>query len=273
MLGAVVYILRAKNNACIPLHHGRLAHAAFLSALKQLDAKLSTYIHDQTNPNPFAVSPLVFPAQSDADRHKMIRVKENEVATWRIAGLNDFFLPCLSVLRPGCVICIGDLRLAVEKCCLSPDEHADSGVLGKTDLWDACRHIPSIREIKFSFLTPTTFRFFDKDYPLPLPEYVFGSLAEKWTQNDTRGLLPLDKNTVRAVAADVFPGIWRGQSQAVAIKRERYVYAFTGEFTYNTGRLSAAWQQCFLLLAQFAVFAGVGRLTGQGLGWTKITYK
>jgi len=57
------------------------------------------------------------------------------------------------------------------------------------------------------------------------------------------------------------------------VKRNRpKINAFTGKFTYNLEKLTPNEQRLFLLLAQFAVFSGVGRLTGQGLGRVQIQY-
>ena len=274
MLGAAVYILRANNSATIPAYHGRLAHAAFLSALREVTPQVATYLHETQPQKPFTVAELFFSAKhtQKSSKQKFISVEQDTLATWRITGLNETFMPYLTSLTPGKIIRFNKLLLSIEKCCFSPDEHDDSGLISKSDLLAACFNVPQVEKISFSFLSPTTFRFFDCDYPLPLPSYVFGSLAEKWQQNDTTNLLPLDKSAIRDAAAALFPEEWQGKSCVLPVTENRYIHSFTGNFTYNTTKLSREQQQIFLLLAQFATFAGVGRLTGQGLGQTKMIY-
>ena len=49
--------------------------------------------------------------------------------------------------------------------------------------------------------------------------------------------------------------------------------AFSGRFSYDVTALNEEEQHALLLLAQFANFSGVGRLTGQGFGETRAMYR
>ena len=221
MLGAAVYILRAQNTATIPLYNGRLAHAAFLSAIREVNPRFANILHDTQPHNPFTVTGLAISSKMPqiCKKRNEIIVRQNERIFWRITGLNETFVPYLTFLVPGYTIRINSLALVVEKCCLSADEHNNSGLISKAELLAACLNVPQIEKISFSFLSPTTFRFFDRDYPWPMPSYVFGSLAEKWTLNDTQNILPLNKAAVRDVATAIFPEKWQGKSCVVPVKK------------------------------------------------------
>jgi len=271
MLSAAVYILRAQNSAALPAYHGRLTHGAFFAALQDIDPCLSNSIHDELNQKPFTVSQIL-PLRPHLRADETV-VNKNELVEWRVTGLNDLMAECLQTLQPGYVITLNGLQLKIEKTCLTPDEHDDAGRIRKIDLIAACRSVPQVREICFNFSAPATFRSFERDYPLPLPEFVFPSLAEKWTCNDSANLLTSDKTAVRELAVKVIPRSWSGNSMVLNVKRNRpKINAFTGKFTYNLEKLTPNEQRLFLLLAQFAVFSGVGRLTGQGLGRVQIQY-
>ena len=54
---------------------------------------------------------------------------------------------------------------------------------------------------------------------------------------------------------------------------EALLLAFTGRFSYLLTELETGAQTLLLMLAQFSVFAGVGRLTAQGFGRTRVEFK
>ncbi len=52
-----------------------------------------------------------------------------------------------------------------------------------------------------------------------------------------------------------------------------FILSFSGRFNYDVTALDEEEQHALLLLAQFATFSGVGRLTGQGFGETRVAYR
>ena len=271
MIGAAVYRLRAEQSAWLPVVHGRLMHAAFFAALRELSPELSGYVHDQMNLKPFTVSELRLPQQRLRQEHGRWQIPAGTILRWRVTGLTEMMVQAIAAIPPGYQLQAGGLQLVVECMSMDPGEEADSGALGEDDLIAACLAVPKVDEITFRFLSPVSFRVDDRDYPWPLPAYVFASLADKWNQAGLPG--NLDKTAIHAEAETIRPLVWQGQSQRVYFAHDRGVLAFTGTFTYDLRSLVPERQQLFLLLAQFAVFAGVGRLTGQGFGQTRITYR
>ena len=271
MIGAAVYRLRAQNSAWLPMVHGRLLHAAFFAALQDISPELSGFVHDQMNIKPFTVSELMPWKQTLRRQGSGWNIAAGTRLDWRVTGLNDVMLQAIAAIRPNHSFRVGRLLLVVEKLMMDPAEHPDSGILDENELIAACLQEPQIDEITFRFLSPVSFRADDHDYPWPLPEYVFASLADKWRQAGLPG--DFDKNTIREEAAVVRPLTWQGESRKVYFTRERGILAFIGRFTYDLRELAPERQQMFLLLAQFAVFSGVGRMTGQGLGQTRVIYE
>ena len=272
MLEAIVYRLRAKNTARIPLVHGRLMHAAFFSLLQEFNPELSAEIHDLQTQKPFTISELQKIRKSSRMGHTSpsLKITENTLLDWRVTAWDRRIIDCLQSLRPGFSFRIGSLELEVTDCAMSPAQHPDSGLLRREDLVAGCRFVPKIREITFSFLSPVSFRFFDRDYPWPLPEYVFGSLADKWSIGNPP--FPIDRSDLREIARSLSPCRWHGQSRTVYFKADRGTLGFVGEFSYSVAHLPPEEQRLLLLLSKFAVFSGVGRLTGHGLGQVRTRY-
>ena len=270
MLGAAVYRLSSKNTAQIPLVHGRLMHAAFFSLLEGIDPALSAYVHDTQQQKAFTVSEL-FGLPETARRKTGLLVNSDTQFFWRVTAWNNLLTQSIQAISPGTELRIGSLNLVIQACLLSPEEHREAGFLTEEYLMAACFSVPSVQEITFSFRSPVSFRCFDRDFPWPQPEYIFGSLIDKWAMTDCP--LSVDRPAVYALSQNLLPRRWHGRSHTVYLKKDRGTLAFDGEFTYGTAHLSTEEQQLLLLLAQFSVFSGVGRLTGHGLGQTRVRYR
>lgn len=272
MIGAVVYRLRAENSAWLPLTHGRFMHAAFFAALHELSPELSAYVHDHMNSKPFTVSELILPRQKIKKDANAWKIYPGTILHWRVTGLNEMMLQAMSAIPSGYGIQVGKLQLSVEKVLMGPSEHQEAGVLDEDELIAHCLEVPDIQEITFRFLSPVSFRYFEQDYPWPLPEYVFASLADKWNQN--RMPFQLERDEIRQEAKNFLPGEWRGQSRRIFFTPSRGVLAFEGSFSYGLPQaMPLERRQMYLMLAQYAVFAGVGRMTAQGMGQTRIMYR
>ena len=127
-----------------------------------------------------------------------------------------------------------------------------------------------VHTITFQFLTPVSFRYFQADMPLPKPDLIYGSLADKW--NQAAMPLHLEKDLVKQIALQCQLVQWEGKSSRIFFTPKQGVTGFTGVFTFDLRKLAHSDSQILLLLAQFSVFSGVGRLTGQGMGQARVTY-
>lgn len=59
MLGALLLHLRATGAGSMPVHAGRLLHAALFCMLRDKAPALSTVLHDDMQRKPFTVSDLI----------------------------------------------------------------------------------------------------------------------------------------------------------------------------------------------------------------------
>lgn len=270
MIGAVVFELVAENGERVSDAQGRLLHGALFSLLNGIDRGFASLVHDGMNVKPFSVAPLELPQNAPkVGKDRLLRA--GDVVYWRVAALDGAVLRALLAVPEGSAVEVGRLRLVLRRIIADSDERPDVGIIDETELIGACLAVPEVRVIEFRFLTPVAFRVGKSDWPMPTPTLVFSSLADKWTAAE----LPasFERNEVRADAERISPHAWKGETRHVFLGRDRGVTGFVGRFAYDISALPRDVQRAFLLLAQFAVFSGVGRLTAQGLGQTRTTYR
>lgn len=270
MIGAVVFRLKAEQNGRLPKTQGRLLHAAFFRILQFYSEELAACTHEDVRFKAFTVSELI-PAKEEKYAGGFLPVRQNDVFYWRVTVLDDSLLQAVLSVSQGYVIQAGSLPLSVEQIITDDDTFGATGILDVNELMAACLSVKAVKRITFRFTSPVSFRSFQDDYPFPLPQLIFGSIADKW---NLAGMpATFDKEEIREVAANLLPESWKGRTRQVFLKSDRGVTGFTGEFSFNVSMLTKEMQQLFLLLAQFAQFSGVGRLTGQGLGQAAVTFQ
>ena len=260
MLGAIIYRLKAKNTGTLVEFHGKLLHGALFSVLKEIDPEASQRIHDKVSTKIFS-SGLLEPEEAQMNKREMT-ILSGKVYRWRVAALNEEMLNLLLAIRKGMEIRIGRNIMVFEE--IVADGRYNTGVVEDDWLIAGALGINNARAITFHFLTPATFRRENMDYPFPLPELIFGSLARKWRDNGMP--VDLDPEEVKEIAWSVKPFVWEGRSVMGYSAKKQGITGFIGKFTYSLDDVSNEWRQIFLMLAQYADFAGVGRITGQGFG-------
>ena len=263
MIGAVTYELRAENSARLQFINGRFMHAAFFKILNEHSPKLGDFVHNQMNLKPFTVS-FLDPAERLENFEERWIVQRGNKFLWRVTALNAEILQAAKSVPVDYKIQAGALSLTVKKI------HTDSSV-AISDFISRAKNFSRVREICFEFVSPVSFRIDDFDAPYPRAELIFPSLADKWTQ----AAMPAgaDKKIIQELAAQVRLTQWQGRCQKFYLAPERGVTAFFGKFLYDVEALSRDVQKVFLLLAKFGEYAGVGRLTGQGFGQTRIEFR
>lgn len=268
IIAAVVLQLQAQNAGRLPVSHGRLLHAAFLNTIRSLDAELSAQLHNAVNKS-FSLGHL----QLQQSAQKMtFQLQAGTQAKWRICLMGDSAKAVLQLLQAGLRFQVGSVAFVVKEVYRTQSEHAQAGLTTTEYLEDQCAQMPPMERLTLEFLSPTTFRCDEHDYPWPKPELVFGSLAERW--NKISGKEHFDVEKVKKIAADyLLPERWQGSSKRVNVSPQHGVTGFVGSFTYKLTLLPPEFRAMFISLGEFAVFAGVGRLTGQGLGQVKIKYE
>ena len=267
MIGAIIYRLRAENSARLSFINGRLMHAAFFRVLHEMSPELEVFVHDNMNIKPFTVS-FLNPVTNLNSDSKAWYVSKGDKFFWRVTALNEDIIQAVLSIEIGQEIQVGALNLRFEKVIADKGIKSESGIIAVNELITSCKNSPPIKEINFHFLSPVSFRIDNYDAPYPRSELIFASLADKWTQAQMPA--SVDKKEIRELAEQIRLTQWQGQSKEFYFARDRGTLGFWGNFVYNVEALSEDIRRVFLLLAKFAEYSGVGRLTAQGFGQTRI---
>ena len=270
MIGAVVYELEAENGERVSDAQGRLLHGALFLLLKTVNPGFAALLHDGMNVKPFSSGPLELPKGTLQEGQDWI-LRAGDFVYWRITSLDSTLFDALLAVSPGTKIPVGRLCLVLRRIIADHDVRSDTGVIKINKLMDTCLAVPKIHTITFHFRSPVSFRVDKSDYPLPVPVLVFSSLADKWIAAEMPAVI--ERNEIRADAERVFPLAWRGETRRLYLGRDRGITGFVGRFSYDVSQLDVERQRIFLLLARFAEFSGVGRLTAQGMGQTRMTFR
>lgn len=261
MIGEIAYKLAAANSARIPFINGRLMHAAFFKILNSYAPALENFVHEKLNLKPFTVS-FLDPLKKIPSFESRWEVRRGDKFYWRVTGLNEEILRAAISIGEGYQLRAGDLLLTVEK--ISPV------LTAKTEFISAAKNFPTAAEVGFEFLTPVSFRIDNFDAPYPRADLIFASIADKWTQAQMPATV--DKNLIRELAAHIRLTLWQGRSKKFYLAHDRGTLAFWGNFQYDLQNLKPNEIKVCTLLANFAKFAGVGRLCAQGFGQTRVNF-
>ncbi|SEJ94291.1 Uncharacterized conserved protein [Deinococcus reticulitermitis] len=121
------------------------------------------------------------------------------------------------------------------------------------------------RQLRFEFLTPTTFRANDLDLPFPVPKTLFYGLQRRWEAFSDLHFGPeLNDWISRAVRVQDF-GL-RPRRAHFKGMRNAALTACVGEVEYLIARPGDAEPTFARLLADYANYSGVGYKTAYGLG-------
>ena len=117
--------------------------------------------------------------------------------------------------------------------------------------------------VKLHLGSPTAFKSAGHHFPLPLPELVFGSLADRWNAFSPVVLSP----EMRTFGHETI-GIsdFNLRSQRTSTKDEGMVIGGVGRVTYRLFTADRNWLAQVHMLANFAVYSGVGVKTAFGMG-------
>ncbi len=267
MIGAIVFELRALNSDSLPLYHGQQLHGLCFKIIEDFSPALATHIHNQMSIKPFTSADFEYPKQI-LGRNNRLYVQEGTFLRWRVTALHDDVLQAFLSLQPGHRIDLGNLHLQIERILINPERCAYSGLIDPTDMLAEFFSYMPPSALTLDFHSVTTFRSGVQDYPWPLPEFVFGSLADKWTALSMPG--DICAKQIRDTATAILPLQWQGKSRRINLSPKRSATGFMGQFTYSLAHLSPADQQLIALLAAYAEFSGVGRWTAHGLGQVRV---
>ncbi len=222
-------------------------NALFYYWLEAAEPSLARFVHDQADPKPFTLSPLM----ADGNGHFHLRVTLLEDQYWPYVEKG---------MQQERTIRVEDKIFALE---------GEPQVTHQTYIALA-QSVAARRDIVLRFDSPTSFKSREMVYPLPDPVLVFTSHCARWNAFVPEALqisAAWNEWVAQHVAVSRFElssQVFRfGDHQQIGcVGRVQYVVVGAGrEVEEGRGPLNA--------LADYAFFCGTGHKTTQGMGQTR----
>lgn len=250
---------------------GRHFHALFLSWVSSVDRELGTYLHDSQADKAFTLSFLQTNKRRIEQRENILQweykkpIPAGNACWWRITLLDDTLFGKLTHLwlnlNPEHPWHLGPADLHITSILGTPQSTQPwVNAMTYAQLYEQASD--SDRIISFSFATPTAFRQGQFDTALPTRDSVFNSLLQRW--NKYSGIeisnLPIES---------IFPSYFNINTEIVPDSRSKFI-GCVGEVTYRLmGDLDPIAIKQINVLADFALYSGVGRKTPMGMGMVR----
>ncbi|HAJ36711.1 MAG TPA: CRISPR-associated protein Cas6 [Chloroflexi bacterium] len=264
MLLSIILELTSQRAGVLPPHLGRAHHSVFLEWVAGFDAPLATALHDFEGVKPFTCSSLLGVTPTPDG----LPLRAGETVSVRITSLDAVLSSQLEAHLTESAPTQWNLHnhpFAVTAVICDARRNSWSGSTTCEEL--AARYLvageaPS-PTITLEFAAPTAFKSREMHIPLPLPGLVFGSLLDRWNAVSPVQL----PDDVRAFAEDtVAVSQYNLRSAAVRHKQNSVLIGGTGTITYRVLGGDRYWLACLNLLADFALYCGVGVKTATGMG-------
>jgi CRISPR-associated endoribonuclease Cas6 len=246
---------------------GKHLHALFLTLVSSVDRELGDRLHAQQAEKAFTLSPLQTGRQV---RDKLRWTHSRAIAAghpcwWRISLLDDDLFGRLRSLwlnlNPERSWHLGSANLQITSVLGTPQSMQPwAGFAPYSQLYGEASQVN--REIRLLFSTPTAFRQGQYDTALPTRETVFMSLLRRW--NEYSGLPFSD-----GIIEHLFPSFFDVRTEVAQHYRSSFI-GCVGQITFQVlGDVDAGTVKQLNTLADFALYAGVGRKTPMGMGMTR----
>jgi CRISPR-associated endoribonuclease Cas6 len=122
---------------------------------------------------------------------------------------------------------------------------------------------PPEDQIRLHFASPTAFKSHGKQIIIPLSDFVFRSLLRKWNKFAS---LKFDEAVKNYVNHHMAIKQYELHSRSIQYREKGYRFGGLGFVTYELLKDDRYWMAVLHVLAQYALFAGVGRGTTMGFG-------
>jgi len=254
---------------------GKHLHALFLTVVDSVDSALATQLHGQTSNKAFTISPLQLQGTGDRARqglpaHLLLAEHRRAVpagaSCWfRVSLLDEQLFSQLTQLwlnlNPQKPWHLGPADLFISRILGTANPHQPwANFVSYHSLYEQASE--TVTKIDLAFCTPTAFRQQKFDTSMPTPEAVFGSLLRRWNQYANR---PFESDILQPI----FPSFFDIQTQIAMEARSKFI-GCTGHVTYRImGDVPPETIKQINTLADFALYAGVGRKTPMGMGMVR----
>lgn len=276
-LVSLVVTLRPTKPATVPAHLGPACQAWFLDLVRAADPALAERLHGASRRRPYTVPSL---RDTGSARRGQVTLDPGQSVWVRFTSLEKrlsaVLLEEVAPRLPATVL-LGDAELAVETATADAEAHPWAGQSSYETLLQ--HHLLSSatpgRAMGLHFASPTTFRRTggtfegmrvpDHDLPLPLPDLVFGSLADAW---EAFAPVKLARDVRAFAAVGLSIRRFRLHTRWVNDGRSRR-WGMLGTCEYQALTDDPLWLRLLHLLAAFSFFCGTGRGTTAGWGQTR----
>ncbi|BAY41311.1 CRISPR-associated protein Cas6 (plasmid) [Nostoc sp. NIES-2111] len=249
---------------------GRHLHALFLTLVSSVDQALGDYLHSAKADKAFTLSPLQIQRQQKPNYHSLQFIHQRPISAgtacwWRVSLLDDTLFSQLTPLwlnlNPKHAWHLG-----------SADLHITSiqGTPQSTQLWaNACTYEQLYeqasdreRNLDFTLATPVSFRQGGYDNVLPTKDSVFNSLLSRW--NKYSGI------EIGSLAIEsVYPSAFNINTEVLTNYESKFI-GCVGRMGYRIlGDVEPLAIKQMNTLANFALYAGLGRKTTMGMGMAR----
>lgn len=265
MLASFVVHLKPKQLSPLGNTLGRSLHGLLLRLISEVDPHLANDLHSDSHTKPFTVSMLRGRLQRSNGQAVASPGETYEV---RYTVLREDVFNALSHILMGKmvyeeVVTIDGNPFDVTEIVVQPDRAG--GWAGLASYEELLRRAPVANRIALEFASPTTFRTGDVNLLFPLAGSVFGSYQRKW---ETFSPAPLPAGLDEFIGPSVVAERYELETRIVNYGRHQF-NGFVGFCQYRVLAEEPAYLRAVNALADFAVYAGTGLKTTQGLGQTK----
>jgi CRISPR-associated endoribonuclease Cas6 len=266
VLASFLVFLRPRSLAPLGRTVGRSLHGLLLDLVRQADPALAEALHAEAPVKPFTVSMLEGRFVSRGGRlhaapEEAYRVRYTVLAEPVFAALGHVLLGKQLYRQP---VAVDGVPYDVVEIVAEPQRSGGWARLANyAQVLEEARPAP---RIGLDFASPTTFRQGDANLLFPLPVSVFGSLLRRW-----QALAPIPvehEGLLDFVAEKVVAERYALQTRVVAYGGFQ-LNGFVGRCQYRVLAADPARTKVLNALAAFALFAGTGQKTTQGMGQTR----
>lgn len=248
---------------------GKHLHALFLTLVSSVSQELGNQIHGQTHNKSFTISPLQIQGKTHHG-HQLQAEHQRGIAPgtscwFRVSLLDDKLFSQLTQLwlnlNPSKPWHLGPADLYISRILGTPNPRQPwANFVSYESLYEQASD--EEHKIQLTFCTPTAFRQQKFDSSLPSPEAVFGSFLRRWNQYSECPFSP-------DILTYLFPSNYDIHTEIVFESRSKFI-GCVGNMTYRIlGDVEPEAIKQINTLADFALYAGVGRKTPMGMGMVR----
>ena len=278
---------------------GRHIHALFLTLVSSVDQELGDRLHQEKANKGFGLSPISVMgngslvmgkrSMSNASNKPKIKspnhqspitnhqfpinyhlpksyIQSSTPCWWRITLLDEVLFSKLTGLwlnlNPDRLFHLGSADLYITSILGTPQSSQPwTNFATYQQIYD--RASETERNITFHLATPTAFRQGKYDSPLPTRDNVFKSLCDRW---NTYSEIQIPSEIIEPI----FPSRFDIKTEVVTNYDKHHFIGCIGEIGYRIlGEVEPEVVKQINALADFAMFAGIGRKTTMGMGMAR----